>query len=56
MQFTISKYITQSKNFTTELLKEALESATEIEEMIKTGRLIDKIGVELLIVKYSTSK
>ncbi len=56
MPFTISKYISQSKNYTAEILKEALDSCTEIEEMIKTGRLIDKIGVELLIVKYSTSK
>lgn len=56
MPFTISKYISQSKNYTAEILKEALDSCTEIEEMIKTGRLIDKIGVELLIVKYSASK
>lgn len=56
MPFTISKYISQGKNFTALVLKEALDSCTEIEEMIKTGRLIDKIGVELLIVKYSASK
>jgi len=56
MPFTISKYISQGKNFSTVILQEALDSCTEIEEMIKTGRLIDKIGVELLIVKYSASK
>lgn len=53
MPFTISKYVNQARNFTMETLKDALESCADIEEAIKTGRLIDKIGVELLIVKYS---
>lgn len=55
MPFTISKYVSQSKNFTTDVLISALKGSADIEEMIKTGRLIDKIGVELLIVKYSTA-
>lgn len=55
MPFTISKYVNQSKNFTTDALLRALKSSADIEEMIKTGRLIDKIGVELLIVKYSSA-
>jgi DNA polymerase III subunit delta len=56
MPFTINKYISQGKNFTMAALREALQSSAEIEEYIKTGRLIDKIGVELLIVKYSSTK
>lgn len=56
MPFTINKYISQGKNFTIRTLKEALLSCAEIEEHIKTGRLMDKIGVELLIVKYSSAK
>lgn len=55
MPFTISKYVSQSKNFNMDLLISALKSSADIEEMIKTGRLIDKIGVELLIVKYSSA-
>ena len=55
MPFTISKYISQSKNFTTEVLKDALRNCVDVEELIKTGRLIDKMGVELLIVKYSAA-
>ncbi|WP_455714426.1 hypothetical protein [Anaerosporobacter sp.] len=51
--FAVKKYLTQINNFTTPVLKEAVTYCTDIEEMIKTGRLIDKIGVELLIVKYS---
>ncbi|MDF2609385.1 MAG: hypothetical protein K0R92_859 [Lachnospiraceae bacterium] len=53
MPFTISKYVNQSRNFTMNTLKDALDSCADMEEAIKTGRLIDKIGVELLIVKYS---
>lgn len=52
--FAISKYITQSKNFNTNTLKEALNTCADIEEQVKTGRLIDTMGVELLIVKYSS--
>jgi len=55
MPFTIGKYVNQAKNFTMNTLKEALRSCAEIEEHIKTGRLIDKIGIELLIVKYSAT-
>ncbi len=53
MPFTIAKYFSQGKNFTMATLKEALQSCAEIEEQIKTGRMMDTIGVELLIVKYS---
>lgn len=52
--FAVSKYITQSKNFSADILKEALNSCADIEEQVKTGRLIDTMGVELLIVKYSS--
>ncbi|WP_167958487.1 DNA polymerase III subunit delta [Anaerosporobacter faecicola] len=52
--FAVNKYLAQTNNFTTPVLKEALTTCADIEENVKTGRLIDKIGVELLIVKYST--
>ena len=51
--FAVNKYITQSKNFTMERLKEALETCATIEEEIKTGRMNETMGVELLIVTYS---
>ena len=51
--FTVNKYMTQSKNFSNSRLKEALESCATIEEQIKTGRLNETMGVELLIVTYS---
>ena len=51
--FAVNKYIAQSKNFTMGRLKEALETCASIEEEIKTGRLNEMMGVELLIVTYS---
>jgi DNA polymerase-3 subunit delta len=51
--FAAGKYISQSKNFTIKRLKDALEFGTEIEEQIKTGKLIEKVGVEIFIVTFS---
>lgn len=51
--FAVNKYAAQTKNFTIERLKEALETCASIEEQIKTGRLNETMGVELLIVTYS---
>lgn len=53
--FTVGKYSGQSKNFTIQRLKEALEFGADVEEQVKTGRMIDKIGVELLIITFSKS-
>ncbi len=49
--FAVTKYASQARNFSEETLKKSLILGTEIEEHVKTGRLIDQIGVELLIVK-----
>ena len=51
--FTIGKYISQTKNFTVDQLYKFLKIATDIEEKIKTGQIIDKIGVELMIIEFS---
>ena len=51
--FAVNKYIAQSKNFTMGRIKEALETCASIEEQVKTGRLNEMMGVELLIVTYS---
>lgn len=52
--FAVQKSVAQARNFSKKTLIEALEFSTEIEEQVKTGRLTDKLGVELLIVKYSS--
>lgn len=51
--FAVGKSLSQSRNFSATALKEALEFSVDLEEQVKTGRLIDKMGVELLIAKYS---
>lgn len=51
--FATSKYISQSRNFTKSRLIYALEFGTEIEEGVKTGRMLEHIGVELLIITFS---
>ncbi|MFT4146162.1 MAG: DNA polymerase III subunit delta [Mobilitalea sp.] len=51
--FAVNKYLAQAKNFNTKRLKEALEFGTDVEEQIKTGRMVEKIGVELFIITFS---
>jgi DNA polymerase-3 subunit delta len=51
--FSVNKYVAQTKNFTIKRLKEALEFSADLEEQIKTGRMIEKIGVEMFIVTFS---
>lgn len=54
--FSVNKYLAQSRNFSSKRLKEALEFGTEVEEQVKTGRMIEKIGVELFIVTFSKNE
>lgn len=51
--FAVKKYISQAKSFTRGQLEKALVSCAEIEEQVKTGRLLDTLGVELLIINHS---
>ncbi len=51
--FAVGKYVAQGKNFSKEILLDALKASVEIEEQVKTGRLNEKVGVELLIVQFS---
>ena len=43
----------QCRDFTKSQLKEIMEEAAGYEELVKTGRLNDRMSVELFIVKYS---
>lgn len=51
--FAVGKYTAQSRNFSSNRLKQALEFAADIEEQVKSGRMVDQIGVELLIIAFS---
>ncbi len=50
--FIVGKYATQSKHFSKEQIKGALQDFADIEERVKTGLLNDKLGIEMMIVKY----
>ena len=51
--FAVRKYTAQARNFTVSRLKQALEFAADVEEQVKSGRMIDQIGVELLLITFS---
>lgn len=51
--FVAGKYMKQSRAFSTKELRAIMEEAAETEELVKTGRLNDRMSVELFIVKYS---
>ena len=51
--FVASKYQTQAKYFEMNTLLDALNECAKTEEAVKQGRLNDRLGVELIIIKYS---
>jgi DNA polymerase-3 subunit delta len=51
-RFLIGKYTAQASRSEKAFLAEALQACVEVEEAVKTGRLEDQLGVELLIGKY----
>lgn len=51
--FLVGKYLSQAGHFEKKQLMDALADCAATEEAVKTGRLNDKVGVEILIVKYS---
>lgn len=51
--FVAGKYMQQCRAFREEELRSILEEAADTEEMVKTGRLNDRMSVELFIVKNS---
>ena len=52
--FVAGKYIKQCHSFSKEELRSIIEDAANMEEMVKTGRLNDRMSVELFTVKYSS--
>lgn len=52
--FIAGKYVSQASRFKKEELREALEACVSTDEAVKSGRLNDTMGVELLIVRYSS--
>lgn len=52
--FVAGKYVTQASRFKTEEIRDAVENCVETEEAVKTGRMNETMGVEMLIIKYSS--
>jgi len=48
--FVVGKYVTQAGHFRTRDLKKAVIRCVEAEEAVKTGKLDDRMSVELLIL------
>lgn len=51
--FAVTKSMNQARNFSSKQLLEAMQYGTEVEEMAKTGRIDEQIGVEMFIVRFS---
>lgn len=51
--FIANKVLNQSEKFRREDVKRALEECLCVEEDIKNGRMEDKTGVEMILIKYS---
>ena len=49
--FAVNKTIRQSRAFSKDKLKEFVKMSVELEELVKTGRLDEKIAVETAIIK-----
>ena len=54
--YVAGKMMSQAVNFSRETLLSYLEQCVQTEEDVKTGRLADRLAVELLIVQFSQRK
>ena len=52
-EWAVRKYQSQSKAFSLEQMKKAIEDGVSYEEAVKTGRMNSQMAVELFIVTYS---
>ncbi len=51
--FIVKRSLSQAGRFSKEILRRAVEDCVDAEESVKTGKLGDRLAVEMLIVKYS---
>ena len=51
--FMVKQYIQQSKYFSIEVLKEALEFCLQTDINVKTGKWDSDLAIELLLLQYS---
>ena len=53
--FVVKKYVAQASSFKSEQIKEALKACADADEAFKTGRMTEKMCVELVIIQTSNS-
>lgn len=51
--FIAKRSLAQAERFKKEELQQAVEDCVNAEEAVKTGRLADRLAVEIVIVRYS---
>ena len=51
--FLVNKYAKQAAMFSVEELKQAVSDAAATDQNVKSGKIVDRLAVELLIVRYS---
>lgn len=54
--FAVKRYQAQAKSFSAGELRNAVEECVAAEEAVKTGRLGDRLSVELIIMKYTKTR
>lgn len=54
--FAAGKYMRQCERFLAQEIRAIMEDAADTEEMVKNGRLNDRMSVELFIVRHSKAK
>ena len=54
--FIVKRLLGQISRFSLNDLRQAVEDCVDAEEAIKTGKLGDRLAVEMLIVKYSSQE
>lgn len=54
--FIVRTALIQSKNFKNKVLLQAIDDCLELDNQCKTGIIQDQLGVEMLIIKYSSLK
>lgn len=52
-EFIVKKNLGMTRKFSMDELREALEACVKSEEDVKTGRMNDRMAVEMIIIKYS---
>lgn len=51
--FAVKRHVAQAKGFAAAQLKQSLQDGAELEEAVKTGRMNDRMAVELFLITYS---